>query len=120
MTDSPAQAAVPPATVLERGRSLLDAQRQAMLASDLERLGTLNRQLADWFVELGPALAGLASDSTLRTQLHSALQVNAAVAARASADTQRALATLLPAAVPTYRADGRSSAPNPPGRPFSA
>lgn len=105
-----------PAALLQRGLELLAAQRAAMVGGDPGELAAANAGLDAWLAGLS-AQAGRPPGSGSRSIGHSdaarmraALRANAAVAQRAAASTQRALAVLLPPpATRIYEADGRPS-----------
>jgi hypothetical protein len=104
-----------PATLLQRGFELLEAQRTALVGGDPDRLAAANAGLDAWLAGLSRAQAGNAGSSLAigrsdATRLRDALHANAAVAQRAAAGVQRALAALLPPPpARTYDADGRAS-----------
>ncbi len=111
-----APAPADPAGLLQRGLELLGAHRAAMVDGDPIRLATANTGLVAWLAGLSSALsAQVGSDSSSigrsdAARMRAALEANAAVAQRAAASTQRALAALLaPPQARTYEADGRPS-----------
>ncbi|MFO1300925.1 MAG: hypothetical protein U1F17_11175 [Burkholderiaceae bacterium] len=108
---------------LSHGAALLDAQRKAMVAGNLDELATVNAALADWisrsrrpFAAAGHAPAARADAA----RMHSTLRANAAVAQRAAAAAQRGLSALLAPSDPVYEADGRKSPATRRGRSTSA
>lgn len=105
---TPGAAAAPgaPTDVLQRGLDALAAQRAAMVDGDPARLAAAHADLDAWLAAFARAPVGGVDAVRIRT----ALDANAAVAQRAAASVQRALAALLPTpAAGTYQADGRTS-----------
>ncbi|MCL4184885.1 MAG: hypothetical protein KJ011_15710 [Burkholderiaceae bacterium] len=121
MTGNAAHRTEPPcgadsAAPLRRGVALLEAQRAAMVGGDPDKLAAANADLDAWLAGLSSAHAarpGSTPQSISRSDaatMRAALEANAAVAQRAAASAQRALAVLLPQpAARTYDADGRPS-----------
>ncbi len=100
------------ADLLGHGAALLDAQRKAMIAGNLDELATVNAALADWisrsrrsFAAFGHTPGAHAGAARMLT----ALRANAAVTQRAAAAAQRGLTALLAASDPVYEADGSKS-----------
>ena len=99
---------------LEHGLKLLEAQRNAIIDGDLGRLADANAAIDAWVAGMLAVSAGR-NDASLplsdrnATRMCGTLRANAAAAQRASSGAQRALAALIPVAVRTYDADGRTS-----------
>ena len=105
---SAAPSAAAPGTDFETGLALLSAQRVALIAGDLLELGSVTAQLAAWTsAHKSPALSRLEL-----ARLQRAASVNAGLAARHSAQSERALNALF-ADERTYGANGRRQAPAP-------
>ena len=111
-----APAPADPAGLLQRGLELLGAHRAAMVDGDSTRLAAANAGLDAWLAGLSHLLSapvGRDARSIGRSdaaRMRAALDANAAVAQRAAASVQRALAALLaPPQARTYEADGRPS-----------
>ena len=99
---------------LEHGLKLLEAQRKAIIDGDLGRLADANAAIDAWVagmiaVSVGRNEASLPISDRNATRMRGTLRANAAAAQRASSGAQRALTALIPVAVRTYDADGRTS-----------
>lgn len=107
---------VGPSPVLQAGLSLLEAQRDAMIAGDTDRLARLNLRLAEWVASVPQGVAEdggalpMASGAAVAT-VRANLEINATLALRVAASSTRGLEALFPASERTYGADGRARAP---------
>lgn len=94
--------------LLRQGLALLDAQRTAMIAGELDELARINAALAEWIARMPRTGADpLPRDEAVR--MSGALRANAAVAQRAAASAQRGFTALLAPVDPLYEADGRTA-----------
>lgn len=98
---------------LEHGLTLLEAQRQAIIDGDVGRLAAANAAIDAWVTGMLAAPPGQNDASPPisdrdATRMRGTLRANAAAALRAASGAQRALAALIPVAVRTYDADGRT------------
>ncbi|HRO58265.1 MAG TPA: hypothetical protein PK177_03715 [Burkholderiaceae bacterium] len=105
---SAAESVTTPKADFDTGLALLNAQRVALIAGDLRELGSVTAQLAAWTsAHKWPALSKLEL-----ARLQRAAGINAGLAARHTAQSERALNALF-ADERTYGADGRRQAPAP-------
>ena len=103
---SAATPATTPSPDFETGLALLNAQRVALIAGDVNELQSLTERLAAWTsAPKSPALSRLEL-----ARLQRAAGINAGLAARHCAQSERALNALF-ADARTYGADGRRQAP---------
>lgn len=108
---------------LGHGAALLDAQRKAMVAGNLDELATVNAALADWISRSRRPFSAVGYTPGARAdaaRMLGALRANAAVAQRAAAAAQRGLSALLASSDPVYEADGRKSPASRRGTSMSA
>lgn len=121
MTD--ARVGTAEADLLGHGAALLDAQREAMVAGNLDELAAINAALADWISRMPRAGVSAGESRGARAEtarVLASLRANAAVAQRAASAAQRALSALVSPSEPVYDADGRKSATSRRGKPMSA
>lgn len=105
---------------LQRGRSLLEAQRQALVDGDLLRLDSLSHELNGWLAALARDPQSLSIAAGELRPVLGALQINAALVASASAQATRALEALTTGSEQTYDASGRPALVSGGGSLFSA
>ena len=97
------------AATLAHGRSLLEAQREALVAGDLPQLGQLAEALREWLALLArsPGTARIAASEL--APLLGELEVNAGLAAGGAAQSGRARQAMLSGPGQSYDATGRAT-----------